>query len=100
MTIQIRARGLKLTRAQRTRLESRLAFVFARFGRRIGRVIVRLSDAEDPPGYRRCELGVDFDAETVRAEQSDIDVFLALEHAAMRAARSVSRAIEMQSLVR
>jgi ribosome-associated translation inhibitor RaiA len=100
MTIQIRARGLKLTKAQRTRLERRLAFVFARFGRRIDRVIVRLSDAEDPPGYWRCQLGVVFDAETVRAEQSDIDIFLALEHAAGRAARSVSRAIEMQSLVR
>ncbi len=100
MTIQIRARGLKLTKAQRTRLESRLSFVFARFGQRIDRVIVRLSDAEAPPGYRRCQLEVGFDAETVRAEHSDIDFFLALEHAATRAARSVSRAIEMQSLVR
>ena len=100
MTIQIRARGLKLTKAQRTRLERRLSLAFARFGRRIDRVIVRLSDAEDPPGYRRCQLEVSFDAETVRAEHSDLDIFLALEHAAARAARSVSRAIEVQSLVR
>lgn len=95
MKIQIRHRGLKLTKTQRAKLEGRLGFVLARFGQRIDRVIVRLSDAD--PGYVCCQLEVRVDAELVSVEHSDINIFLALQHASTRAARSVGRAIEKQS---
>jgi len=95
--ILIRPIGIKLTKIQRLNLETRLAFVLARFRQRIGRVTMRLSEAEGVPGYKRCQLEIAVDDETVSAEHSDINVSLALEHAATRAARSVSRAIEKAS---
>ena len=94
MKIVIRPVGIKLTKVQRETLETRLDFVLARFRERIGRVTMRLSDAEGVPGYKRCQLEVAVAKELVSAEHSDINVTLALEHAATRAARSVSRAIE------
>ena len=97
MKIQIRPKGLKLTKIQRLNLENRLGFVLARFRQRLGLVTVRLSEAAGVPGYKRCELEIAVNAEVVTVEHSDINIFLALEHAAARAARSVSRAIEKES---
>lgn len=97
MKIQIRQRGLKLTKTQRGKLESRLGLLLARVGQRIERVTVRLSDAEGVRGHKRCQLEVGFNMEVVSVEHSDVDIFLAVEHAATRAARSVSRAIERPS---
>jgi hypothetical protein len=48
----------------------------------------------------RCELEVRIKPRVMKVEHSGTDVLLALEHAARRAARSVSRAIETASLVR
>ena len=96
MKIQVRARAMKLSKAQRARLAARLTFALARFGESIDRVIVRLSDAEEP-GYKRCRLDVQGRAGPVTVEHSDTDVSLALEHAARRAARSVGRSIEKAS---
>ena len=97
MKIQIRRLGRTLTKPQRARLETQLELVLMRFGQRIGRVSVRLSDAASLPGYVRCELEVRVDTELVTVEHSDINLFVALEHASTRAARSVGRAIEKQS---
>src|SRR6186997_635508 len=94
MKIHIRHPGLKLSKTQRARVQSRLDFLLARFGPRIALVTVRLSDAQGIPGYKRCQLEVNIDATVVTAEHSDINIFLAVEHAATRAARSVGRAIE------
>jgi len=94
LRIQIRHRGVKLTRIQRAQLRARLDLALVRFGDRIEHVIVQLSTVE--ARYTRCELEVRSDVEVVRAEHSDVTMMLALEHAASRAARSVSRAIEKQ----
>jgi hypothetical protein len=95
--IVFRAGGVKLTKVQRGSLETRLGFVLARFDQRIKRVTIRMSEAEGVPGYKRCQLEIGVDDELVTAEHSDINITLALEHAATRAARSVSRAIEKAS---
>jgi len=97
MKIQIRRQGRTLTKLQRGRLEAQLGLVLARFDKRVGRVLVQLSDAQGVPGYVRCQLEVHVDAELVNVEHSDINMFVALEHASSRAARSVGRAIEKQS---
>ena len=46
------------------------------------------------------EIEVRIKPQVVKAEHSDTDVFLAAEHAVKRAARSVSRAIEAEALIR
>jgi hypothetical protein len=47
-----------------------------------------------------CEIEVRIKPQVVKAEHSDTDVFLAAEHAAKRAARSVGRAIEVDRFIR
>ena len=99
MKILIRPRGVTLTRTQCVRLERDLDMVLARFGERIDRVIVEVSDGEIE-GLKVCEIDLRLKPQIVKVEVSDTDVFLAMEHAAKRVARSVSRAIETEGLVR
>lgn len=98
MKIQIRPRGITLTKAQYARLARELDLVLARFGERIDRVIVDVSDAA-VAGLTSCEIEVRFKPQIVKVEDSDTDVFLAVAHALTRAARSVSRAIETDALI-
>jgi hypothetical protein len=93
MKIRIRQLGGRLTKPQRVNVEHRLLQALGRFGQRIDRVSVRFSAAEGIPGSVRCQLEVTVDAEVLRVEEFDINILLALEHAAARAARSVARAI-------
>jgi phage terminase large subunit-like protein len=98
MRIEIRSRGLMLTKKQTFRLQQDLGIVFARFGERIDRVIVAVS-ASDKIGLSSCEIEVRIKPKLVTVVYSDRDVFVAVEHAAKRAARSVSRAIDIEALV-
>lgn len=98
MKIQIRPRGITLTKTQRVRLERELDSVLARFGERIDRVVVEVSDGN--AGLTCCEIDVRLKAQIVKVEHSDTDVFLAMEHAAQHVARSVGRAIETEGLAR
>ena len=98
MKIQIRPRGVTLTKTQCVRLERDLDRALARFGERIDRVIVAISDRE-VEGLKLCEIEVRLKPQIVKVEDSDTDVFLAIEHAAQRVARSVSRAIEIEGRV-
>ena len=98
MKVQIRRRGVTMTRTQCIRLEKTLAIVLARFGERIDRVIVVLSDAEEV-GFRSCEIEVRFKPQIVKSTHSDPDVSVAVDYATKRAARSVSRAFETAGLL-
>ena len=93
MKIQIRPHGVTLTKTQCVRLERDVDLVLARYGERIDRVVVSVSDGE-VEGIKCCEIEVRLKAQVVKVEVADTDLFLALEHAAERVARSVSRAIE------
>ena len=97
MKIIIRSHGAKLTKTQRTAVTRQLALVLVRFGERIDRVIVRLSNSDGIPGHKRCQIEVGVRARPVSAEHSDVSISQAVEHAASRAARSVSRVIENES---
>jgi ribosome-associated translation inhibitor RaiA len=99
MKVQIRPRGITLTKRQCERFERDLDLVLARFGERIDRVVVEISDGEIA-GSTSCEIEVRFKPHIVKVEHSDTDVSLAIEHAGKRVARSVCRAIETEVLVR
>jgi ribosome-associated translation inhibitor RaiA len=99
MKIVIRPRGMTLTRAQYVRLEHDLDIVLARFSERIDRVVVAISDG-NAAGLTCCEIEVRLKPQIVRADHADTDVFLGMEHAARRVARSVSRAIEAEGPIR
>jgi hypothetical protein len=97
MRIDIRSRGLTLTKKQTLQLQHDLGNVFARFGERIVRVIVTAS-ASDDIGLTSCELEVQLKPKPITVVCSDRDVFVAVGYAAKRAARSVSRAIDLEGL--
>ena len=98
MKIQIRPRGMTLTKTQCVRLHRDLDAVLARYGTRIDRVVVDISVGEGA-GFKLCEIEVRLKPQIVKVEHSDTDVYLAMEHAAQRVARSVSRAIETEGLI-
>jgi ribosome-associated translation inhibitor RaiA len=99
MKIQIRPRGMTLTKTQRVRWERDLDLALARFGDRIDRVIVEISKGEGEQ-LKCCEIELRLKPTILKVEDSDTDISLAIEHAAQRIARSVSRAIENERLVR
>ena len=99
MRIEIRSRGLTLTKRQASRLRQELSVVFARFGERIDRMIVAVS-ASGTLGLPCCEIEVRIKPKLVKVVSFDHDVLVAVEHAAKRAARSVSRAFDIEQLVR
>jgi hypothetical protein len=99
MRIEIRSRGLPLTKQQTLRLRQDVSVVFARFGERIDRVLVVVS-ASGNIGVPCCEIEVGIKPTHVKVVCSDRDVLVAVEHAARRAARTVSRAIDIEGLAR
>ena len=99
MRIEIRSRGLTLTKKQTFRLQQDLRIVFARFGEGIDRVIVAVS-ASGKIGLPCCKIELRMTPKVVTVMSSDPDVLVAVEHAAKRAARAVSRAIDIEELSR
>ena len=99
MKIELRPRSMTLSRTQCVRLEHDLNLLLVRFGERIDRVIVGLSEGEAGE-LTRCAIEVRLKPQILKAEHSDTDVFLAMDHAAQRVARSVRRAIELERPLR
>jgi ribosome hibernation promoting factor len=92
--IQIRERNLKLTGDLRAHVERRLGFALGRFAARIGRVTVRLSGTRGAD--KRCEIEVGLLPKSVTVEDTDADLFAAVDHAARRVSRSIARALERE----
>lgn len=98
MQIQIRQGDVQVTEALRVHVERRLGLALGRFGDRIGRVLVRLSQAKvEPDGsVTRCQIDVGLRPVNVRAGDTHADLFAAVEHATDRVSRSVARALELE----
>jgi putative sigma-54 modulation protein len=71
-----------------------IGFALSRCGERISCVTVRLSDTRSV--NKRCAIQVDLCPKSVRVEDSDADLFAAIDHAVHRVSRSVARALERQ----
>lgn len=98
MRIHIRERNLEVSKDLRAHVERRLSFALGRFGDGIGRVTVRFSEINGRGGGvdKRCQIDVDLRPRNVREEDTDVNVFAAVDHAADRLARSVARALERE----
>ena len=96
MKIQIRKCDVDVTDGLRVHVERRLGLALARFADRIGRVIVRFSRADDDAsgGHKRCQIEVGLRPLSLDVEDTDVDLFAAVNHATDRASRSVARALE------
>jgi ribosomal subunit interface protein len=99
MQINIQARGFQLTDGLREHAERRLQFAFGWADGRLRHVSVRLSDENGPRGGedKRCRIQITFPgARSVVIEDTEADVYVAIDRAADRAGRSVARQLERQ----
>jgi ribosome-associated translation inhibitor RaiA len=79
-------------------LKRRLDFALSGFGNRVGRILVRLSHgalASANPS-KRCEIEVVMLPRSVSAADTGADMFIAVQNAAHRLRRSVTRALERE----
>ncbi len=98
MKIHIQKRNVEVTKILRAHVESRLGIALGRFGERIGRVMVRFSDTNGRRNGldKRCQIDVGLRLRSVRVEDMDVDLFVAVNNATDRVSRSVARALERE----
>ena len=99
MQIVTLTHGFPLTDGLRHHIRQRLHFAFDRMGDRIRRVVVRLSDINGPRGGadKRCQLQVHLDQlPEVVIEDTQSELYAAMDRAAERAARTVARRLSRE----
>ncbi len=100
MQIDIQARGFELTEGLRTRAERRLRFALGSASGRVHSVVMRLADENGPRGGldKRCTIRANLPGTPpVVIEQQETDLYVAIDRAADRAGRAVSRRLEKGS---
>ena len=93
MQLEIQARNFSLTRAMRAHIERRLAFALSTCFRHVRHILVRLSDVNGPRGGsdKRCQLEVMLPGQSVLVEDTEADLYVAINRASARAGRTVMR---------
>ena len=93
MQIEIQARHFSLTRAMRTHVERRLGFALSTCYQHVKRILVRLSDVNGPWGSndKCCHLVVTLQGQTVVVQNTEADLYVAINRAASRTGRTVMR---------
>jgi len=97
MQIDIQARGFKLTEGLRKQAERRVRLALGSTSGRVRSAVIRLDDANGPRGGldKRCTVRVTLaGAPPVIIEQKEVDLYVAIDRAADRAGRAVSRRLE------
>ena len=99
MQIDIQARSFSLTDALRGHVNRRLGFALSSRGEHIQRVMVRLSDINGPRGGKDkcCQIQVVLPQLTdVVIEDTEVDMYAAIDRATERAGRTVGRRLARQ----
>jgi len=99
MQIDIQSRGFSLTDALLKYSEQRLLFSMSYFSINIKRVVIRLSDINGPRGGtdKRCHLQVVIPGlPDVVVEDTEADMYAAIDRAMDRARRTVARKLDRQ----
>lgn len=99
MQMDIQCRGFDLTDGLRDYARKRLAYSLNCGDGYIGRVIVRLSDINGPRGGKdkRCHIEVCLKGlPEVVIEDTEVDLYVAIDRAAERAGRALARSLDRQ----
>ena len=99
MQIEIQARDFSLTQALRGYVERRLRFALSARYDQIGRIQVRLSDINGPRGGsdKCCHVNVTLPGHpAVVIEDTESNMYVAIDRAADRASRTVARRLARQ----
>ncbi len=97
MQLDVRALGFDLTPALRAHTERRLHFALGWAETQVERLCVRLSDVNGPRGGadKRCHLQIWLtEAREVLIEDTQLDLYVAIDRAADRAGRAVGRRLD------
>ncbi len=97
MNIVIQANGFVLTEALKTYTEQRLVTALGWAGKRMRKLAVSLSDINGPRGGidKRCKIQVQLGkGQDVVIEDTEADLYVAIDRAADRADRAVVRRVE------
>jgi ribosome-associated translation inhibitor RaiA len=103
MRIDIQARGFRLTEELRTRAERRVRFALGSASGRVHSIVMRLADENGPRGGvdKRCTIRANLPGwPPVIVEHDEADLGVAIDRAADRAARAVSRRLDKAAGVR
>lgn len=95
MRIDIQAKGFELTNALRTHAQRRLQFALDWAGRDVRNVNVRLSDINGPRGGndKRCAIQISLGAQDLVVEDTEADLYVAIDRAVERSKRALSKRI-------
>ncbi len=99
MQIDIQSRGFSLTDALLSYAERRLLFAMSYCSGHVNRVVVRLSDINGPRGGadKRCHIQVVLAGiPDVVVEDTEVDLYTAIDRAIDRARRTVFRRVDRQ----
>ena len=101
MQIEIQARNFSLTRAMRGYIERRLGFALRTCYRHVRCILVRLSDINGPRGGndKRCHLEVMLPGQTIVVEDTEADLYVAINRASSRAGRTVMRQLRRKRVL-
>ncbi|MBX7106316.1 MAG: HPF/RaiA family ribosome-associated protein [Gemmataceae bacterium] len=97
MWLNIHSQGMSIDSTIRERIDRRLGFALGRFGDRIGRVTVNLTDLNGPRGGidNRCRIVVEIlGQERAVVEDTDFDLHAVIDRAADRIGQAVYRKLE------
>jgi putative sigma-54 modulation protein len=100
MQIAIQTHGFPLTGALEKHVQDRLRFTFSRVADRVRRVRITLSDINGPRGGvdKRCLIEARLDGiPSVVIQDLQSDLYIAIDRAAGRAARSVMRKLALKT---
>lgn len=99
MQMDIQSQGFSLTEGINSYVEKRLAYGLSRGDDAISRIIVRLSDINGPRGGadKRCLIEVRVKGQpSVVIEDTEADLYVAIDRATERAGRSLARRLSRQ----
>lgn len=99
MHIHIQARGFALTHSLREHVERRLRFALGWADDRLRQISVRLWDENGPRGGedKRCRIQITFHGvPSIVIDDTEADLYVAIDRAADRVGRSVARRLERQ----
>jgi putative sigma-54 modulation protein len=97
MRIDIQANGFELTEALRQYAERHLHFALSWAGNDVRKIVVRLSDVNGPRGGKdkRCSIQIPMPrAQDVLIEDTESDMYVAIDRAVDRAERTLARKLE------
>lgn len=99
MQFDIQTRGFSMTDSLLNHTQRRLLFSLTFFKNKINRVIVRLSDVNGPRGGsdKRCHLQFKLEGlPDVVIEDTEVDLYAAIDRSIDRARRAVARKVDRQ----